>query len=570
MKLVRKQLAMEILKYKIYLIFMLLLSIFTSFMYFFVHFSIDGNMTWLAKIPILNEQQLLFQNGLISNTILARYILIAFTALTGFVFGMFFYHFFQSAGKQLGCLKALGFKDRDFILLFLKLSGGLSLLGAVIGLCSGYAASDILLLSNQQSYQVSGIVKGISPVTIVIGLFLPGAVFSFITFFMYRMIRGKEVGKLLIGIDGKSEYRITFPLANKAAGWFPEKDRLSVRLALRNPVAVLLILASVMIVSTMFIMAYSLNISSAKVFDTQIMGHYYLYETCYDKPQEAVQSVHSNWQSEADFYLTAPGIIEGKGSSIEWTIAAGDGKKEIYELMDRDGNGIAFPEYGEIVISSQIEELYGIKQGERILVKINGQKQPMKVSGIAYNAKQGWVYVFKEELCELLSLPEDSYTEIFSKENLFKGGSVITHEDKMDILERGMVSNRVSAVINQMIGCVIGCILLFLALLQNFQSSTRDILILQMMGYRKKEIGRLLIDIYKPILFADFIITLLPAVQLTKYILRSLSIEIGDYMMFQTNIFVIGGILILLYTIYFIVYSSFQIGIAKYRFSSRL
>lgn len=121
-----------------------------------------------------------------------------------------------------------------------------------------------------------------------------------------------------------------------------------------------------------------------------------------------------------------------------------------------------------------------------------------------------------------------------------KSLKLITHENKMDILERGMVSNRVSAVINKM------------------------------MGYRKKEIGRLLIDIYKPILFAAFIITLLPAVQLTKYILRSLSIQIGDYMMFQTNIFVIGGILILLYTIYFIVYSSFQIGIAKYRFSSRL
>lgn len=556
MKLVKKQLIREILKNKVFLALMMLLSAFTSFMYFFVRFSIDKNLAWLNNMSVLSAEQALYLNGLISNTILARNVFIIFTALTGFVFGMFYYHFFQSAGKQLGCLKALGFKEEALILLFIKVSACISLAGGVIGLCAGYFASDILILSNQQSYLVTGIVKGISPASAVIGLLVPGAVFCVITFIMYGMIRGKEAGELLAGTGCKSNITIAFRLADKVSKWFPKKERLSVRLALRNPVAMLLVLTSVMTLSTMFILAYSLNISSEKVFETQTLGHHYLYEAYYDTLQHKMKN-------DSDHYITASGVLTYKGGFIDWTLAGGDGKKEIIELLDADGNTVAYPDYGELVISSQLEELYGIRLGDHITIRVGEKERPVQVSGVAYNAKQGWAYASKEELSEMLSFSPDSYSVVFSMEEITDGGTVITKEERIDALRRGMVSNRVSAVINQVIGCVIGCMLLFLALLLNFQSSTRDILILQLLGYQKKEIGRLLIDIYKPILLITFMLTLLPAVWLTKYILRALSIQIGDYIMFQTNAFIIAGILILLYIIYFGVYISFRTGIAN-------
>lgn len=549
MKLVKKQLIREILKNKVFLALMMLLSAFTSFMYFFVRFSIDENLAWLNNMSVFSAEQALYLNGLISNTILVRNVFIIFTALTGFVFGMFYYHFFQSAGKQLGCLKALGFKEEALILLFIKVSACISLAGAAIGLCAGYFASDILILSNQQSYLVNGIVKGISPASAAIGLLVPGAVFCVITFIMYGMIRGKEAGELLAGTGLKSDITIAFRLADKVSKWFPKKERLSVRLALRNPVAMLLILTSVMTLSTMFILAYSLNISSEKVFEIQTLGHHYLYEAYYDEPQHKMRN-------DSDHYIAASGVLTYKGGFIDWTLAGGDGRKEIVELLDADGNNIAYPDYGELVISSQLEELYGIRLGDHITIRAGEKEHPVQVSGVAYNAKQGWAYVSKKELCEMLSFSPDAYTVIFSMEKITGGGTVITREEKIDALRRGMVSNRVSAVINQVIGCVIGCMLLFLALFLNFQSSTRDIFILQLLGYQKKEIGGLLIDIYKPILLITFMLTLLPAMWLTKYILRTLSIQIGDYIMFQTNAFILAGIFVLLYIIYFVTYAS--------------
>lgn len=602
MRFVQKQLIGEMKKNKVFLSLMLVLSAFTSYMYFFVHFSIDGNMAWLERLPVQDAEQLLFQNGLVSNTLLVRYIFMAFTALTGFVFGMFYYRFFRSAEKQLGCLKTLGFQDRDFMRVFLTVSGGIALLGAAAALPAGYFTSDVLLAANRQSYLVTGVVKGIRPASLVIGCFVPGAVFCLITFWMYRRIRRKEIGELLTGVSPATDCSISFRLADKVSGWFPEKNRLSIRLALRNPVAILLIVSSVTVVSTMFILAYSLNVSSKRVYETQVLGHYYLYERDYGEPQRAEhepqgdtdsavynQSIQNERiqtgsvkdgsiqngsmtnksiqnespQTVADFYLTAEGTLDYNGTCMEGTLAGGNGAKEIFELLDRRGNPVAFPEYGELVISTRLEELYGIKSGDTVMVKAGGREHPMKVSGVAYNAKQGWIYVSKEELCEMLSLPENSHTVIFCREDIFTGGTVITDAQKKEALERGMVSNRVSAVINQVIGCVIGCILLFLALLLNFQSCTGDMLILRLMGYQKREINSLLVDIYKPLLFAAYVLTLPAAVLITKNILRTLSIQIGDYMMFETNLFVVAGVLVLLYLIYFAVQSFFLIGISK-------
>lgn len=60
MKLVEKQLVQSLSKNKIFVFLMFLLSVFTSFMYFFVRFSIDVNYKRLQSIAVLNEKQQLY------------------------------------------------------------------------------------------------------------------------------------------------------------------------------------------------------------------------------------------------------------------------------------------------------------------------------------------------------------------------------------------------------------------------------------------------------------------------------------------------------------------------------
>jgi len=138
-----------------------------------------------------------------------------------------------------------------------------------------------------------------------------------------------------------------------------------------------------------------------------------------------------------------------------------------------------------------------------------------------------------------------------------------TKAERIDILNRNAVSNNISAVINQSIGGLIGVVLIFLALYISFQDNTRDMLILHLMGYKTKSIRKLLIDVYIPIVWTAFLLTIVPSIYLAKSIQESLSILINDYMPFGTNVIVIFTVLVLLNVIYWLVQSLFVFGIKQ-------
>lgn len=473
MKLLYKQLFRELLKNKIYTALLLVLTFCTSFMYFFVHFSIDGNRKILKGLASLSKEQLLYLNGLNSNTILAGNVLLAFTCMTGFVFSMFYYRFFKLENRQIGCLKALGFKDREIRSIFLIFTAAITAVGSLTGIGGGYFASDILISAGEQTYMLAGLIKALDGKSIFVRVMFPLTVFLLITFCNYFYIRRKESGLLLSGVIQKSKYTIGLRFANMIAEIFPPKNRSALRLALRKPVAVLLIIISVTSFSVMFIL--------------------------------------------------------GK----------------------------------EVVIGAALNDIYGFQVGDRVMLSLDNSKYEVVISGIAFNAATDSVYISKQELAKHLSQPSDYCNGIWSMKDLNLGGDVITKAQRIDKLERDSVSNKSSAVINQVMGCAVGCILLFLALYINFQDSTRDILILHLMGYKVKEIRKMLINIYGPIMRISFILTLIPGIMLVRSILLTLSLQIGDYIPFQTNGFILVGIFVLLNLVYILVQGSFHAGVKR-------
>lgn len=558
MRLVYKQIAKELFKNLFSVILIFLLVFFTSFMYFFVHFSIDGNMIVLNALSSLSENQVLYKNALSSNTILARNMLIASILLTSFVYFVFFQRFYKKNSKDLGCFKALGIKDYSIASCFAIFSAIISVLGGLIGLIIGYFASDILIEAGIKSYEVSCLVKSVTLISVIIGIFLPAAVFCLVALITYFMICSKETALLLFPRSDTSSSPLFLRIAHKLASLCPGKNKFAVRLALRKPVALLLILIAVISFSVMFMMAYSLNLSSSKIYESQMLGHHYLFDVHLDAPTQL-----ENPLSYTMPYLDAYGNIETEDFVVNQQIISFEHNSSLFELMDDKGNLIPTPKAGEIVISPALRDLYNITEKDSITLCIQNSRKTFIVSAIAYNAKLNSVYIAPVDLEAMMALPEHSYTGIWSMEKTTHAVTAITRERKIADLERNLVSNRTSAIINQVVGCLIGCILLFLALLLNFQDNTEDMLILSMMGKSPRAIRKTLIDIYLPIVCIFFIVGLWPSVQIVKAILRSLSLQIGDYMPFQTNPLVIAGIFMLLNITYMLVQFTFSLGIKK-------
>lgn len=555
MAYLKKQMIKELFRKKIFLALMFLLTVLTSFMYFFVHFSIDANLKWLNKLPSLNEKQAAYQNGLMSNTSLASDMLLGFLALTGFVFAFVFVRFYREHQKQIGAFKALGFTGRDINSVFWKVTFVMSLTGGVIGLIGGFFASDILISANREAYLISGIRKGISGLSICGGILVPGLVLTMITAASWLVVGKQDAGTLMTGIR-KSDYTKTLILADRISGMFPVKMQLPMRLALRNPVAAGLIIVSVMMVSVMFLLGFSLNQSSERLKESQLIGHNYNYQEEFDTV------IHGEKEKLAIRYLKESVTLDNGRKTIDFSLVGMDEDAQVYEFLDEKGGKVAYPGEQEIVIGKQLEEVYGFHLGDEITVSGEKGSAVFRVSGVAFNATTGNAYVSLNAMQKLLGVSKDAYNGIYCVEEK-AGKAGITRAERLDALQRDTVSNRVSAVIVQVMGCVIGCILLFLALLINFQSAADEMHILQLLGYQRKEIHRMLIDIYKPLIAGAFLLTLPLALGIVKALLRGMSRQIGDYMMFQTHVAVWGLIIVVIFVIYLLVQLCFQIGIRR-------
>ncbi|MFA9464867.1 MAG: FtsX-like permease family protein [Velocimicrobium sp.] len=549
MGLVYKQLMKQIASNKIFVMLLLLLTILTSLSFFFVKFSVDGNMDTLNSLPSLTENQELYKVALNSNTVLANMFFLSLTSLTAFVFVMFFYRFFRENRKQMGCLKSLGYKDSRLRLFFVIFTAILSIIGSLLGLLGGYFLSSILIQANTRTYAVTGLIKGVNAFSSFIGVMVATIIYCLITFFCYFLIKGKEIGVLLAGKQTRKGISHTLKVVNRVAGMIPTKNQFSLRIALRKPVAVFMILVAVMVFNVCMILGYSLNISSKDIFTSQTIGHNYEYDSHFTEYHTEPVS------TDAMPYLDCSASLFVGEQKVMQTIVGVNNLNSIYKLQDDKGNLLSKPDRGLIYVNPGLVEIYGVAIGDILMIDISGTSHNFTVAGIAQNAKLASLYVNADEVAEILGIPFSAYNGLLSIDEIADCDEEITKDQRIETLKRNAVSNKISGVINQVIGCVVGAILIFLALLINFQDNTRDILILSMMGYRINAIRKLLIDIYLPIVWFSFALSILPSILTAKAIQKSLSISTGDYMPFGTNTIVVFLAFAFLNIIYWIVKS---------------
>lgn len=554
MEFVYKQLFMQIIKDKVFLSLLFLLTILTSLSFFFVMFSIDGNMEVLSALNELTENQQLYRNALNANTTIAYTFFVSLIGLSSFVFIMFFYRFYRANKKQIGCIKALGFKNSILQIFFIAFTAILSIMGSLLGLLGGYFLSDILLNANSQTYEVTGLTKDIGICSLLIGLTVPTAIFCIIAFMCYGFVRNKEAGVLLAGNSVQKRFSITLKIADKISRIAPMDKRLSLRIALRKPLAVLLLFVAVMSFSVCIILGQSLNISSAKVYDAQTEGHNYEYDIRYTEYQTA------DILDGAMAYIDNAATFSINQYELERTITGLYHINGLYELRNHNSELLTTPEAGTVYINPEFSEIYGVGIGDTLAVAIAGQQYTFTVADIAVNAKSKNIYMNGQQLTEILGVTAGAYNGVFSMHE-HAGDEIITKAQRMDELSRNAVSNKISAIINQATGVLVGVILIFLALYINFQDNIHDILILNMMGHSIKYIRKMLINVYLPILWIAFAVTLAPSIFLARSIQDSLSISTDDYMPFGVNVFVIMVALCLINLIYWGVQATFSLGV---------
>lgn len=565
-KLLYKEVVKSILKNKSYIILLYLFITLTSFMYFFVQFSIDKNMEKLQSIlqsgRAFSDNQADLFVALQSNNSLAWTFLLCFLIMSAFVLYLFYKHYFNQHQKEIGSFKALGFKDFSIVKTYMFFTISLSVFATITGMLFGWIFSSVLLNAYTVSYGITDIEKGIHVVSIFYGVILVILVLCMTTILSCKAFYKKEAALLINAMDTKKEKRTITFIADKVSSVLPENKRFPIRIVLRKPTTLILCIIAVGVSASLFIMSISLYLSSDKIYQSQTEGHNYSYNVKFDEIHQEVSEEHTN----SVLYLeVSTSLYTGNYNEpiAQQIIGLSDGRN-LLELYNQSGELLSIQENNEILIGAALQEVYGLKKGDTVTISISGESYSVIVANVAENAESNCIYMSKEQLAQWLDVPETSYNGLLSTEiDSTATGQIITKEERLLTLNEEAVSNRMSAVINQLLGCVAGCILIYLVLLLNFQDSTKEMLILSLLGYKPKEINKMLISIYRPIINIAFLLMLFPSVAICKAIHRSLSIQTGDYIPFQTNVFIILGIFVVIQIIYAIVEAAFTTKMKK-------
>lgn len=559
MSSVYKQITKSLLAEKALISALFFLSCLGSFMYFFVQVSIDGNLRHLTYKKTnglsLNSTEKEFLIALHSNQILASTFLIILSCITAFAFYMFFKRYYRQHINEIGCYKAYGYSNKTIIAVVFYVNSSLSFIAFLIGFLLGWFGSDVLLQLYRSSFETDSLHKGIFLSNFGLCFLFIVLLSGIISIIPYCSFLKHDVSSLLNSLPEKHQTKLLIYLSNKLSQVVPTNYRSSFRLALRKPFSILFILLAVGFFTVLWMISISLNLSSPYIYETQTLGRSYFYNIQLKDYQRYYPSTNDTM-----FYLSSPISISWNGNMIDQQAIGFHQQNSLFQLYSLDKKKLFLPKDNEIFINQALAELYEIKHDDVIEIAVNNSSYRVKVAAIVKNADFNTIYLSENNLASMLSLPAPIYNGMLTNTIPvnYKDGLITSENDRLTLLQKNNVSNKISAVINQLLGCIVGCLLLYLAILLNFQDYTKKILILDMLGYTATSINKILISIYRPLMNLAFIITVPVSMTVCKLIQKNISIATGDYIPFQTNFLIIIGIWILLNILYQLIHLRFN------------
>lgn len=537
-----------------------LIIIFTSFMYFFVHFAIDANLLRLGGEQLSGNEANYF-TALKSNQLLIRNITVAMVAIFSLILFLFIRGTLQRNRVQLAQLMSLGFSFSSVLASYALLICGLSLISSLLGLVLGFWASDILLSANSQTYLVQGLSKGLSLQSVMTGTLFLSLFLGAVTYLAGLTVRKTDLALMMKQTDGKS---IRPSLMEKLIQKLPMKHKFKFKLTLNHFSTLGLLLIAIVTFSIMFVLSLSLTFSSSKILESQKEGRNYSYDISYDnyRKEEAGSA------SDSVTYLRYDVELMIKGEAIAYHALAFTNQNDLFQLIDSKGE-ILDPTQG-VFVNPELRENYGLKVGDTLELRVKGKQHQIKIAGFAENADLKTIYIPKDQASVMVDETNDIFNGRLTNKPQEKGeGKVRSLEEKLSAVQRSQTANKASAIINQSIGVITGCLLIYLAVFIGLNGNMKTLLMFDLLGYEEREVYRILLNPYIVISNLLFLLTLPVAIYAARNIQIMTSLQTGDYMPFQLNWMTFVYMFVILNALCFIIRFLFIQKVKKIRDDNR-
>lgn len=391
--------------------------------------------------------------------------------------------------KMIGVLHALGYRRYELALHYSVLGAIPGILGGALGILLAVPAlgplSDMLIEDKMEVfYKVTHITWKSS----LIALLLPTVCYVIAVFITALInMRGSAID-MIKGLSKKKKKRMGLRKANLS---FRTKYKL--RAVFGHLPRTLLVIFGIALGGMLVAFTFACVDSIQHYVDTSVKEtgdfeyEYFLSSIQTGTPEKgsAVMAVSFEVKDNPDL-ITMMGIDDTSLIHIQ------------------DGEGKEFPlDEGKFYISEMSAYAYHVKAGDTITVRniADLKEYPIHVDGVFVNGSQSLMVASRKTVNDLLSMPDDAYAMVMSKEKLPYRDSELLRE-----VSKTSLSEALDKTINQgmkdmlmpitVIAVIISVITTYLMVNILLNESTSVISMLKVLGYRDGEINRIVTYIY--------------------------------------------------------------------------
>ncbi|MGI8316231.1 ABC transporter permease [Halobacillus mangrovi] len=410
--------------------------------------------------------------------------------------------------KEIGTLMALGYRKGELMRHYLGYAWVTGLTGTILGILAGGGLS-IPLSNLYANYfnlpQIS--MFDFDPWVLVIGFLIPITLILTLTALVITrslstdpltLLRPKEIA------TGKKSWIERIPWFIKG-GFF---RRFKLRLMARSKARSLYIFLGVMF-STVLLLFGLITFNSMDR----------LVETTYKEIQTYEYAVHFNaLQTDQPSEEGSPFTMN------EVTVVKEDKEEKInlygivpeteqLQLSNHEGMLLNGQLTDGAIISQPLAAVFNVESGDRLVLTnaLNEKEMETEIAGIADVFIGSSMYLPKERVNEFLGFPQGSYTAVWQDKAPKESENVFMIEDKQKVIESFESTSgatRYSVIAMSVIAILIGVIVLTLLTNLIVEENSPSISLFKVMGYQDKEVSRLILSIYTPVVLISYFLSI--------------------------------------------------------------
>ena len=423
-----------------------------------------------------------------------------FFLLSCIIVGVMIIRMVKSDGIVIGTLYAQGYRRSELTRHYLAIPVLLSLVGGIAGALIALPCVRPVVGSMLTSYILPD--KGITffPKNLTLAVLMPVALVGLSSFLIMRKILKKSAVELMKG-DGQKA-KVNFIERALRLNRFKFNTKFRIREQVRSIPRLLFLLLGVSAASMILQYGLTFNYSMDVVMTKGALARY-LYPLEYNFKE--VRNLQDGIPEGTEPYNALRCYPEGR-ERVEFYLVGTEPNSVGFRINDLQGNALPGD---QVNISYPLASRLNLGVGDTISLinKLDGKSYSLKIDGIVEAYGEQFVYMPLDEFNQMTGQPYGSYRTLLSNheidfdKNLLAGVMDARDQESYKDLERPTTVIVTSVTI---LALLIAVIIIYLVTSLMIDESRNSISLLKVMGYRRKELAKLILNSSAPAVLVGF------------------------------------------------------------------